>query len=61
MKRLLYLLMFLIICVSVNASDINILTYRENYRPLETIQAEIIFDKEPINELSNLNFEFYKD
>jgi hypothetical protein len=61
MKRLIYLFIFLIFCASVYSSDINILTYREDYRPLETFQAEIIFDKEPINELNNLNFEFYKE
>ena len=61
MKRLLYLFVFLLICVSASASDINILTYRNDYMPLETFQAEIILDKEPLNELNNLNFELYKD
>lgn len=61
MKKLLYLVVFSIICVSVSASDISILTYRDDYRPLETFQAEIIFDEEPLNELTNLNFELYKE
>jgi len=61
MRWLLYLFVFFIICASAYASDINILTYRDNYRPLETFQAEIILDKEPLNELNNLNFELYKD
>jgi len=55
------LVILLVICISASASDINILTYREDYSPLETFQAEIIFDKEPLNELTSLNFEFYKD
>lgn len=61
MRWLLYLLIVLIIPINIYASDINILTYRDNYRPLETFQAEVIFDKEPINEINNLNFELYKD
>ena len=61
MKRLLYLLVFLIFCISVSASEINILTYREEYNPFETFQAEIILDKEPLNGLTILNFEFYGD
>src|SRR3989338_4056138 len=60
MKRwLLYLFVLLVICANVSAFDINILTYREEYSPLETFQAEIILDKEPLNELTSLNFEFY--
>ena len=61
MRWLLYLLVILIIPVSIYASDINILTYRDNYRPLETFQAEVILDKEPLTELNSLNFELYKD
>ena len=62
MKRwLLYLFVLLVICANVSAFDINILTYREEYSPLETFQAEIILDKEPLNELTSLNFEFYGD
>ena len=61
MRWLLYLLVILIIPVSIYASDINILTYRDSYRPLETFQAEVILDKEPLTELSSLNFELYKD
>ncbi|MBS3143408.1 hypothetical protein J4446_00830 [Candidatus Woesearchaeota archaeon] len=61
MKRLSYLFIFLIVCFSVYAADINILTYRDDYNPLETFQAEVILDSEPASELTNLNFEFSKD
>ena len=47
--------------ITVNASDISILTYREDYRPLETVQAEIILDKEPLNDLTVSNLEFSKN
>ena len=61
MKRLLYLFFLLVLCNSIYASDINILTYRNIFSPKETFQAEIIFDNEPINDLTTLNFEFYKN
>jgi len=61
MRWLLYLIVMLTFSISAYASDINILTYRDDYRPLETFQAEIIFDKEPLSELSILNFEFSKN
>ena len=61
MKRLLYLFFLLVLCNSIYASDINILTYRNIFSPKETFQAEIIFDNEPISELTTLNFEFYKN
>lgn len=47
--------------ITVNASNIDILIYREDYRPLETVQAEIILDKEPLNDLTVSNLEFSKN
>src|SRR3989344_678984 len=61
MKRLIFLIALIVFCSSVYASDINILTYKEEYRQLETFQAEIIFDKEPLNDLTSLNFELIKE
>jgi hypothetical protein len=45
--------------VSVNAFDASILTYRDNYMPGETFQAEILFDEAPSGSLTNVNFDLY--
>ena len=61
MRLGLYLFFIFVFSFSAYASDINILNYRDEYRQLETFQAEIIFDKEPLSDLSTLNLEFSKD
>ena len=61
MRLMLCLFFIIALSFSAYASDINILTYRDNYRPRETFQAEIILDKEPLSNLNTLNLEFLND
>ncbi len=53
--------MILILSFNAYSSDIIISTYREDYRPLETVQAEIIIDKEPLGDIKTSNLEFSKN
>jgi len=59
MKYLPYFFVFLVLLVSVNAFDANILTYRSDYTSFETFQAEIIFDDNIVGDLTTFNFDLY--
>nr|AQS33979.1 hypothetical protein [uncultured archaeon] len=61
MKRLQYFFVFIILAASASAFDANVVTYRDNYAPLETFQAEVIFNEDPAVDLTSTNFELYRD
>ena len=56
MKRLQYFFVFIILAASASAFDANVVTYRDNYAPLETFQAEVIFNEDPAVDLTSTNF-----
>ena len=61
MKYLPYFFVFLVLLVSVNAFDANILTYRSDYTSFETFQAEIIFDdKSKIQSVKQFSLQDFK-
>jgi len=61
MRWIFFLFIILILPDDIDASEITILNYREDYRPLETVQAEIILGREPLNDLTPYNLEFSKN